>query len=49
MQILPKAIPEPMLQLTDLAVRTLAGFRKPLAYFESGFRKPFCKASGGFK
>jgi hypothetical protein len=47
MKILPKAIPESMLRLTDFTVRTLAGFRKMLVYCESGFRKPFQKACGG--
>jgi hypothetical protein len=32
-----KAILESMFQLTDSAVRTLAGFRKLLVYGESGF------------
>jgi hypothetical protein len=38
-----------MFRLTDFAVRTPAGFRKPLVYCESGFRKPLCKATGGFQ
>jgi hypothetical protein len=38
-----------MLRLTDFTVGTLAGFRKPLVYFESGFRKPLRKATGGFQ
>jgi hypothetical protein len=29
-----------MFGLTDLAVRTLAGFRKPLVFCELGFQKP---------
>jgi hypothetical protein len=49
MQTLPKADPESMFQLTDFSVRTLAGFRKPLVFYELGFRKPVCKATGGFQ
>jgi hypothetical protein len=47
-QIVPKAVPESMLRLTDFTVWTLAGFRKPLVYCESGFQKPFHQACGGF-
>ncbi len=49
MQTLPKAVPEYMFGLTDFALRTLAGFRKPLVYCESGFRKPLRQATGGFQ
>jgi hypothetical protein len=49
MQTLPKAVPESMFRLTDFAIRTLAGFRKPLVYCELGFRKPLHKATGGFQ
>ncbi len=48
-QTLPKAVPESTFRLTDIAVRTPAGFRKLLVYCESGFRKPFRKATGGFQ
>ncbi len=44
-QTLQKAVPESMFQLTDFAVRILAGFRKPLVYCEPGFHK----ATGGFQ
>jgi hypothetical protein len=50
MQILPKAVPESMFRLTDFAVRTPAGFRKPPVYCESGFRKALLlKATGEFQ
>jgi hypothetical protein len=48
MQTLLKAVPESMFRLTDFALRTLAGFRKPLVYRESGFQKPLRKASSGY-
>jgi hypothetical protein len=38
-----------MFRLTDLGVSTLAFFRKPLVFCESGFRKPLHKATGGFQ
>jgi hypothetical protein len=37
MQILLKATPESMFRLFDFAVRTTAGFRKPLVYCELGY------------
>ncbi len=49
MQIMPKAVLESMFLLTDYALRTLTGFRKPLVSCESGFQKPFRKAPGRFK
>jgi hypothetical protein len=49
MQTLPKTVPESMFQLTDFAIRTLVGFRKPLVYCESGFRKLLHKATSVFQ
>jgi hypothetical protein len=46
MQILLKAVAESMVLLTDFAVRTPVGFKKPLI---SGFRKPLSKATDRFK
>ncbi len=43
-QNLLKAVPESIFRLTDFAVRTLAGSRKPLVSFELGFRKLLCKS-----
>jgi hypothetical protein len=37
-----------MFQLTDLAARTLAGFRKPLVFCESGFQNRFVRLLVGF-
>jgi hypothetical protein len=48
MQTLPKTVPESMFWLTDFAVRTLVGFRKPLVKCESGFRKLFIQPLAGF-
>jgi hypothetical protein len=47
-ETLPEAVSESMFRLTDLAVRTMAGFRKPLVFCESGFGKPLCKLLAGF-
>jgi hypothetical protein len=49
MQTLPKAVPESMFQLTGFAIRTPAGFRKPLVYSESGLQRPSLKATGVFQ
>jgi hypothetical protein len=47
---LRKAVPESLFQLTDFAVRALAGFfSKRLVFYESGFRKPLRKSTGGFQ
>jgi hypothetical protein len=47
---LSESPPEALFQLTDLAVRALAGFfSKLLVYFESGFQKPLRKSTGGFQ
>jgi hypothetical protein len=45
-----KAVPESLFQLTNFAVRALAGFlSNPLMYCESGFRKLLHKSTGGFQ
>jgi hypothetical protein len=46
---LPKAIPESMFHLIDIAIRTLVGFWKPHVFCELGFQKLLRKAIGGFE
>ncbi len=48
METLLKAVPESMFRLTDLAVRTLAGFRKLLMFRELGSKSRFVRLLAGF-
>jgi hypothetical protein len=47
-ETLPKAVPESMFWLTDLAARTLAGFRKVLAFHEQVSGSRFIWLLAGF-
>ncbi len=48
MQTLLKAFPGPIFRLTDLGVRTLAGFRKPLVFVNRVSEGQFIKLLTGF-